>query len=486
MLATYFPARSAGRRSPLAELRDERGATPTHDGQPRRWPGRLGIGLLALYALAYAVIMSGRLPGSVFMILLPLGTVMLLVAAVLVMPMALPWLSRLVERLLRPALGIEASLAIRQLQHHPTRTTVVVGVLMISVLLSISFGSAILNSLRDIRGWMDHVVAAVDYIVAPTALSGTVLMPVSMPEEYADRISELEGVRRVGKGAMLVSRAAGHRVTIFARSCRPGEHPGFRFVDGDDEKVLQGLRRGEVALGTTLGQRTGLGSGDRVSIETREGDRTFTIAGMVSDYTTGGMVALFDWDHAERLFNIEGAQFLYVTAEPDNRAPVDQQLRAFCDERNLLLLSKKGFATTVDEMAAGVIGSFWVLLALVFVVASLGITNFLTVNVLEQTRELGILRAVAMKRRQIFKMILSEALAMGMIGAIPGLVLGVLVGYAMTNAYYPVVGLRVQYVLEPVLLVGCVAVALAVAVLASLPPARRAGRLTIIRALQYE
>ena len=137
-------------------------------------------------------------------------------------------------------------------------------------------------------------------------------------------------------------------------------------------------------------------------------------------------------------------------------------------------------------MMAGVLGSAWVLLALVFVVASLGVTNCLTMNVLEQTRELGILRAMAMKRRQVCKMILSQALAIGVISTPPGVVLGALLGYAMTNANYVIIGMRTQYVLEPALLLGCVGMALVVAVAASLPPARRAGRLTIIRALQYE
>ena len=273
---------------------------------------------------------------------------------------------------------------------------------------------------------------------------------------------------------------------LFLRSCRPGEDPGLRLADGVDAEVRRGLRRGEVVLGTTLAQRTGLERGEQISIETRDGPRSFTIAGMARDYGAGGMIALLEWDYAKPLFNMEGPQYLYVVAQPEARAEVDKRLRAFCDEHNLLVHSKEGFTEAIDEMMAGLIGSFWVLLALVFVVASLGITNFLTMSVLEQTRELGILRAVAMKRRQVYKMILSEALAMGMIGVIPGVLLGLLLGYAVTHSNYTIVGLRVPYVLETGLLVGCVVVALAIAVLASLPPARRAGRLTIIRALQYE
>ena len=165
---------------------------------------------------------------------------------------------------------------------------------------------------------------------------------------------------------------------------------------------------------------------------------------------------------------------------------MDQRLRSFCDQHQLLIHSRAGFTATCDKMIKGAIASAWVLLGLVFVVASLGVTNCVTMNVLEQTRELGVLRAVAMTRRQVCKMILAQALAFGVMSTLPGAVLGALLGYAVSNATYAIVGLHIPYVLEPGLLIGGVVVALVVAVLASLPPARRAGRLQIIRALQYE
>jgi putative ABC transport system permease protein len=83
-------------------------------------------------------------------------------------------------------------------------------------------------------------------------------------------------------------------------------------------------------------------------------------------------------------------------------------------------------------------------------------------------------------------MILAQALAIGVISTLPGAVLGALLGYAVSNASYATIGVHIPYVLEPGLLIGGIIVALVVAGLASLPPARRAGRLQIIRALQYE
>jgi putative ABC transport system permease protein len=496
VLATYFPAKDAGRRSPLPELRRRPEAGLSQDARPKRWPVYLGFGLLALFAVVYALILSGRFPGRGFAVILPACLALVLLGGALAMGVALAPLLRLTERLLRPVLGVEAGLAVRQLRRHPTRTSLVVGVMVISVVLSVGFGGAILNSVRDARQEMVRIFTSVDFLVIPTPVSGTELLPVAMPEAYADAMAKLTGVRRVSKGTVFPTRAAGHQIKIFARSCRVGEDTGFRFVGGSEEEVREGLRReeevreglrrGEVVIGTALSRRTGLGPGDGISIETRLGPRVFKIAGLAADYNAGGMLALMEWDHAKRFFEMEGARYVYVTAEPDERSNVERRLQVFCEEHNLLLHSRVEFVGAVDRLVNGVIGCAWALLALVFVVASLGVTNSLTMNVLEQTRELGILRAVAMTRRQVGKMIVCQALAIGMISIVPGVLLGVLLSLAAIHAHYALVGLRISYGLEPALLIGCVAMALIVAVAASLPAARRAGRLAIIRALRYE
>ena len=481
-----FPARNAGRRSPLTELRDGGSGKRAGDERSRRRLGYVGAGVLVVFGLIYMAILNGWLADDLLFVILPGGMALALAGSVLTVPALQDPLSRFVERLLRPVLGFEARLAVRQLRRHAARTTLVVGVLMISLILSIGFGNAMISAVRDTRAWMVRIFDNVDFLIVPTALSGTELLPVAMPERYVDQLSRIDGVVRVAKGSILTSRAAGHSVVIFTRSCRPGEDVGFRLVGAPDSKIREGLRRGGVVIGTTLAKRTGLERGDQIPIETREGTHNFTIVGFASDYTAGGMIALMEWEQAKKFFAIEGARYIYVQADPQKRAMVEERLQRFCEDHHLILHSKTGFLRTCDAMMAGVLSSAWALMALVFVVASLGVTNFLVMNVLEQTRELGILRAVAMKRRQVGKMVVSEAIAMGLISAIPGVVLGILLGYAVIYANDPITGIDIPKVLSIPLVLGCVAVALIVSVLAALFPARQASRLNIIRALQYE
>ncbi|HEV3257111.1 MAG TPA: FtsX-like permease family protein [Gemmataceae bacterium] len=131
-------------------------------------------------------------------------------------------------------------------------------------------------------------------------------------------------------------------------------------------------------------------------------------------------------------------------------------------------------------------GMVRVLMALVFVVASLGIVNTLTMNVLEQTREVGVLRAIGMKRGQVRKTVLCQAVGMGVVSLVPGLLLGTGLAYVITLSCYPLVGVAVDFRLDAAFIAQCCLAALTIAAVAALVPARRASRLEVVRALQYE
>jgi putative ABC transport system permease protein len=246
------------------------------------------------------------------------------------------------------------------------------------------------------------------------------------------------------------------------------------------------LIKGEVVVGTMLGQRLGLGVGDSITLETPEGPRKVRIAGTATEYTGGGMAIYIEWNTAKKLFQLEGVHTYLVTARPGEAAALAVSLKKLCKDRHYLFQSYTDFRENFDRQLSGFLGFVWALDALIFLVASLGIINTLTMNVLEQTRELGTLRAVGMKRSQVGKMIVAQALAMCAISLVPGVVGGILLAYFMNLATYPLVGQPVAFHLDFGLVTGCFLVSLVIAVLAAFFPARRATRLQVIEALQYE
>src|SRR5262249_28603164 len=155
-------------------------------------------------------------------------------------------------------------------------------------------------------------------------------------------------------------------------------------VAGDPEAVRQGLLRGEAVLGSLLAQRLGLRVGDRIPLETRHGPRSLRGAGLATEYTRGGLAPYLEWGAALQLFDVRGAHTLLVTARPGQAAGLGPVLSAFCAERHYLFQSNAELREQFYRQMGDFQGLVWALVALVFVVAALGVANTLTMNVLEQ------------------------------------------------------------------------------------------------------
>jgi putative ABC transport system permease protein len=128
----------------------------------------------------------------------------------------------------------------------------------------------------------------------------------------------------------------------------------------------------------------------------------------------------------------------------------------------------------------------YVVLAVLIIPSLLGLINTLAINVLERTREIGVLRAIGATRTQIRRMVVAEAVLLSMLGAALGILGGLALGYGLTAAMAGSFGSGITYSFPLAGMLCAVAVALLMAVLASLLPARQAARMRIVSALQYE
>jgi putative ABC transport system permease protein len=410
---------------------------------------------------------------------------MLLVSIILISPAAYPYAARAVAVLLRPIWGVEGRLAVRQLERNSNRTSLTGAVLCVALVVTIAMGQSIRNNIGDLQEWTTKTITA-DYLVRTTLPDLGFTINALIPESLKQELEPLEGVSSVHSLNFFQSEVNGRQVIVLAREFADDETATLDIAVGDRDSVVRGLLAGETVVGNALAQQLNVTVGDELQVKTRRGVKSLRVAGVVTEYIVGGMAIYINRERARELFGFDGADVFMVTAKPGAIERLGKELAQFCDARGLSLQSNEEFRSRIAQMVAGVVGFLWLLLGLVFVVASLGIVNTLTMNVLEQTREIAVLRTVAMRRRQIRLMILYQAASLGLASLGPGVVLGLVLSYLMNLSTHALIGQPVAFTVSFWYVAGCCGACLAMALIAAWFPARRASRLEIIHALQYE
>jgi putative ABC transport system permease protein len=251
--------------------------------------------------------------------------------------------------------------------------------------------------------------------------------------------------------------------------------------------TLRNLGDGEAVLSDSFASDHGLEVGDSFRLLSQTGARPrFRVAGTFSSKLGVFGSVLITQATMARAFDQRQDTIDFVLTEPGaDPARVQALLTAGAEAAfpTAEVLNQQELKETREEQVDGLVRFFYVLLALAIVVSLFGIANTLALSIHERTRELGMLRAIGMSRRQVRTMIRYEAVITALIGAILGMALGVVFAALISQPLkdegftlsYPIGSLLVLLVLSG--LAG---------VLAAIAPARRASRLDVLDSLQYE
>jgi putative ABC transport system permease protein len=244
---------------------------------------------------------------------------------------------------------------------------------------------------------------------------------------------------------------------------------------------LAGLRTGAM-VPEDYAEDHHLAPGSRLTLQTPSGVRrtlpvTATYKPASVEGLIGGVVigqATFD-----RTFAQPRDAYAFVAGS----APTARLRAALAPFPDAQLDTKAGWIANDQKDLDKTLMLLYVLLALSVIVSLFGMVNTMILSVFERTRELGMLRAIGMSRRQARRMIRQESVITALIGAALGLPLGVFLAAIVTRAMSDQgVGFR----LPVAALVAFTALAAVAGIVAALPPARRASRLDVLHALQYE
>ncbi len=410
------------------------------------------------------------------------GAVAVLLAVSLFSPRLVRPLASLAGRPLELLRRLTGRLARENTQRNPARTAVTAAALMIGLAV-VAFVTVFAAGIKS------SIASAIDENFQGELViqNSDGFSPIS--PRAADAARGVEGVELIATlrsvQAKLVGGDGGKpRVTSLDRDA--DRVLTIDWTEGGPE-VLRGLTDRQVVLDKSFANSNDIEVGDRIRFLTQIGERPrMRVVGEFEDkvellgsaiVTPRLMATAFDQRD-------DVIDFVKLASGADAEA-VQAELSKLMEREfpTAEVRSQQELKENQEEQINQLLGLIYALLALAIIVSLFGIANTLALSIHERTRELGMLRAIGMSRRQVRTMIRYEAVITALIGALLGMVIGVIFA-ALIAQPLEEEGFALSYpVGELVLLLVFAAFA---GVLAAIPPARRASRLNVLEALQYE
>jgi putative ABC transport system permease protein len=478
LLAGLAPALRATRVPPISAVRE--GATLPPSRFARYWPYVAGV-LIALAALTLGYSLFAEDVDIIQRLLaIAVGVLALFVGVALLSSRLVRPLTALVGWPARRAGGTAGRLANSNSLRNPGRTAATAAALMIGIAL-VTFVAVLGAGMRDSnRAAVEEQIRA-DLIItsedgySPFVAGATDAARDAEPVQVATEVRE-EIASVAGSGKDVSGIDPGLITTGYA----------LDWVEGSDA-TLRELGRNGAIVWEDFAEDENLAVGDTFTVEAPGGKGAeLQVKGIVDPppfYPLLGTVTMpkrtFD-----TLFDVERNQFTFlrVAGGPTeaNKDAVDAAVKQYPDAR---VQTRQEWIDKEDREIQQFLSFLYVLLALSVVVSVAGIINTLVLAVFERTRELGMLRAVGMTRRQVRRMIRHESIITALIGAALGLPLGILLAALIVRSLGQY---EIQFKVPLDQLILFSVVAIVVGILAAILPARRAARLNVLRALQYE
>lgn len=480
-VAAYLPARRAAGVSPMAALAD---AEIADIGRPLRLRAIVGavVGAAGAAALVGCAVSSQT---STAASLLGLGVILTLIATVIAGPLLVRPVIRVLGGVFPALFGSIGRMSQRNALRNPRRTGATAAALMIGLALVGGMSVASASMTKSFDEQIDKTLGA-DFVVQNSNF-------VPFPREITDRIGDTEGVGLVVRSqftTIAVRLPDGDRVQTTAAAYEPqlDEVANITYARGDSAAALAD---GHLAMDKDFAADHGVRVGSTVPVEF-QGDRR-------AELTVG---ALTDQESADGFGSQGGIYFglatlekyapggqdaaVYVnaasgTSADDLRAGLEKTLDPY---PQVQVRDIADYKELVHNQIAVLLYLVYALLGLAIIIAVLGVVNTLALSVVERTREIGLLRAIGLARRQLRRMIRLESVVIAVFGAVLGLALGLVWGVCTQQvlALQGMTALAIPWGTIVAVVIGSAVVG----VVAALLPALRASRMNVLAAIAHE
>jgi putative ABC transport system permease protein len=481
IVAAAIPAFQAGRISPLEALRI-RGNVKEGWFIKRSWI----IGALLLL-ISIVILILNPFPYDVQFRMGSVVVFSLFIGGTLIIPGSV----RIWERILRPFIrvlyGSSGRLGSSNIQRAKLRTTLTVAALMIGVAMIIIVWVMTGSFKGDLDEWLEGYIGGDLYVTSSLPIGRDVWKKLealpgvagATPVRYFEVTWKVDQSNDENLVFMALDPYSYNQVTSFV----------FSEMGTDETGALNELAGGDsIFISSVLAEKYFLEPGDQITLLTKTGERQFNIAAVVVDYYNQGLVINGSWVDMNRYFRLKDANAFLVKIEQGYDSLQVQELieDRYGKIERLVVASNQSLLDRVTGLLNQAFGMFDVLALIAMFVGFLGIMNTLTMNVMERTQEIGMLRSVGMTRSQVIFMVLAESAQIGLIGGIFGVIFGVILAWIFMLAMTAMSGYRLDFILPPDRILIAIVIAVLVSQVAALLPAIRAARLRILEAIQYE
>jgi putative ABC transport system permease protein len=478
LLAGLFPAIRATRVPPISAVRE--GATLPHGRFHRFTPWVAGLVIVGSLLLLARAMFTDELGTGDRLLSIAGGVLLLFLGVAMLSSKLVTPIAAVVGIPARSAGGAAGRLASGNSVRNPGRTAATAAALMIGIAL-VSFIATLTNGMKESNRKAIEEQVVADYVV--TALDGyTPFVAAAGDALAASPVPEV--VTSVRSDAGLVDD-----VTTEVGGIEPdtiADAYVFAWKEGDDS-VLAGLGTKNAVVSSNYAEDHDVAVGDTLTLRSTA-DRTAEIT-VVGTFEPPPFYPLIESVNVstelfDSLYDRPRNRWTWanVAGEPndENRARLEAAIAGFPDTQ---LETREQWIEREDEDINEFISFLYVMLTLAVFVSIFGMINTLVLSVYERTREIGMLRAIGMTRRQVRRMIRQESIITALIGAAIGLPLGIFLAALVNRALSEY---DVRFAVPWVQLAVLTFVAIVIGILAAIAPARRAAKLDPLKAIAYE
>ena len=475
LASVLLPARGASAITPLEAMRP---TTIEQEASIKR--SRMIIGFVSL-VLGLSGLLSGIFP------LMALGIMIFLLALGLLGPMLIAPITSFFNRTLNLVFGLEGGIAAGNIARQPRRASITASSLMVGLAILIGLGGMLASTYGGALRFLDASLRS-DYIVMPSLVITNDTVGAS--SELAETVKRIPGVKELTTMRQIdILNADGIGLRLVGIDpidyARIG---GLSFVEGDELAFASVETGNKVIINGRYASQFGIGIGDTVTLDGIRGPVDLEVAAIGIDYLNMKLPTVYMTQTSlTRDYGVRNDAFLLVNREPDaDVEQVEEDLQAATlAYPGFGIISREQLRTSQEQLADGATIAVNIFLALLAAPALLGLANAMGINVIERTREIGMMRAVGAKRRQIRRIIIAESLLLSLMGIALGIVSGIMLSFVMTGVL-EFAGLNIPYDFPSIGVLTAIAAGLICGILAALIPARRASDLEIVAALAYE